>query len=174
MEKRNLAEKLSGRVFCGLADLSNSAFSYAPVTLALWTLERAPGWEYEQEISNQKAAKKVKKERIMRGNNGGIIDGIWREDWTYLHLSVHIHAHRIDWLYIVIVSSLKFLFHKFIIKHCTGWTERCLQHNWPGNCEFCLLIIWCDEQHQWFFLVNKICHQAVIIMSICTKDKKSQ
>ena len=52
-QKRNLAEKLSGRVFCGLADLSNSAFSYAPVTLALWTLERAPGWEYEQEISNR-------------------------------------------------------------------------------------------------------------------------
>ena len=52
-EKRNLAEKLSGRVFCGLADLSNSAFSYAPVTLALWTLERVPGWEYEQDIINR-------------------------------------------------------------------------------------------------------------------------
>ena len=33
MEKRNLAEKLSARVFCGLAALSNSGFSYSPVNL---------------------------------------------------------------------------------------------------------------------------------------------
>ena len=32
-EKRNLAEKLSARVFCCLADLSNSAFSCSPVNL---------------------------------------------------------------------------------------------------------------------------------------------
>ena len=44
-------------------------------------------------------------------------------------LCAQIHAHRIDWLYIVIVSSLKFLFHKFIIKHWAGWTEHCLRHN---------------------------------------------
>ena len=31
-----------------------------------------------------------------------------------------------------------------------------------------------DKQHQWFFLVSKICHQTVIIMSICTKDKNSR
>ena len=108
----------------------------------------------------------------MRGNNGGIIDGIWREDWTYLHLSVHIHAHGIDWLYIVIVSSLKFLFHKIIIKQWTGWTIHCLWHNRPSNWDLTSKSF--DKQHQWFFLVSKICHQTVIIMSICTKDKNSR